>query len=114
MRGDQAELFSEIPPLPDRREVSNERDRARRHDPAEAFKHAARLKLRWAVLKGDLVRPDRCESCGAARQLDGHHEDYSRPLDVEWLCRVCHRRRHCPPDVLPGQLPLPMDDGGGE
>lgn len=26
-----------------------------------------------------------------------HHEDYARPLDVEWLCVSCHKRRvHAP------------------
>lgn len=26
--------------------------------------------------------------------LNAHHADYSRPLDVEWLCIGCHSRRH--------------------
>ncbi len=34
-----------------------------------------------------------CEVCGDPK-TDGHHEDYSRPLEVRWLCRLCHARAH--------------------
>lgn len=34
-----------------------------------------------------------CEHCGSPN-ADRHHEDYSRPLDVRWLCRKCHIDEH--------------------
>jgi hypothetical protein len=52
----------------------------------------ARAAVYRAVRRGTLHRPDRCTSCGARGPVQGHHADYSRPLDVEWLCRRCHRR----------------------
>lgn len=47
-----------------------------------------------AVERGVLVRPTSCEKCGRAVSLHAHHEDYTKPLDVQWLCRSCHLRRH--------------------
>lgn len=56
----------------------------------------ARAILNSAIAQGLIRRPDRCEDCGAlpAETLHGHHHDYSKPLDVEWLCRICHEGRH--------------------
>ena len=34
-----------------------------------------------------------CERCGVAR-ADRHHDDYTRPLDIRWLCRRCHIAEH--------------------
>lgn len=45
-----------------------------------------------AVRAGRLVRAP-CEQCGDARS-QGHHDDYSKPLDVRWLCFSCHRKEH--------------------
>lgn len=57
-------------------------------------KGKARLAVQYAVKVGKIERPDRCEDCGRDRPLQGHHEDYDRPLDVVWLCRPCHVDRH--------------------
>ena len=34
-----------------------------------------------------------CEQCGAL-PADAHHDDYSKPLDVRWLCESCHGIEH--------------------
>jgi hypothetical protein len=34
-----------------------------------------------------------CQICGAER-TDAHHADYSKHLEVRWLCRSCHLREH--------------------
>lgn len=49
--------------------------------------------VRRAILRGELVRQP-CEDCGATVTVDAHHDDYSRPLEVTWLCRLHHVRRH--------------------
>jgi len=34
-----------------------------------------------------------CTVCGAMKS-EAHHEDYSKPLEVTWLCRTCHKAEH--------------------
>jgi hypothetical protein len=41
--------------------------------------------------RGKLV-PELCE-CGSSN-VEMHHPDYGRPLDVEWKCRPCHLKLH--------------------
>jgi hypothetical protein len=50
----------------------------------------ARRLLNNAVRSGKIKRPDRCSSCGQSVKVTGHHHDYGKPLDVTWLCYVCH------------------------
>lgn len=45
-----------------------------------------------AIIAGRLTRLP-CEVCGDP-QSQGHHEDYSKPLDVRWLCREHHMELH--------------------
>jgi ribosomal protein L44E len=63
-----------------------------------AEQRRAHYQLNKAVALGQIERPDACEKCGyvgrATRDIHGHHDDYSRPLDVRWLCSSCHKRHH--------------------
>ncbi len=54
----------------------------------------ARTALSQAVIGGRIKRPKRCSSCKSEGTIQGHHEDYTKPLDVVWLCRLCHAARH--------------------
>jgi len=47
-----------------------------------------------SVKKGEIVKSLICAGCGESKRLDGHHQDYSKPLDVVWLCRPCHMFTH--------------------
>lgn len=57
-------------------------------------KEKARSAVSTAVRKGELIRPDICSDCCNEGVIHAHHSDYSKPLDVEWLCRGCHFARH--------------------
>ena len=54
----------------------------------------AKLAYRRAIRKGLLVMPETCERCQKRKARLGHHEDYSKPLQVTWLCNPCHRAVH--------------------
>lgn len=54
------------------------------------FKTRAQFMCRDALALGLIERPQACERCGEAADVDAHHYDYARPLEVEWLCRPCH------------------------
>lgn len=56
-------------------------------------KRRAHEAVRDALRRGLLVKQP-CEVCGSVDHLDAHHERYDRPLDVVWLCRLHHMRRH--------------------
>ncbi len=48
-----------------------------------------------ALKSGKLIKPDACSKCGKSWcQIQAHHEDYNKPLEVIWLCKSCHRRKH--------------------
>lgn len=43
--------------------------------------------------KGHLI-PQPCQACGSTRHIEAHHDDYSRPLDIIWLCASHHVKFH--------------------
>lgn len=54
-------------------------------------KKKAEQKLNNTLRNGSIVRPSVCSRCLASGcRIDAHHPDYSKPLEVVWLCRPCH------------------------
>lgn len=52
----------------------------------------ARSYLHVYVKRGK-VQKGLCEVCGSER-AEAHHEDYTKPLEVHWLCRDHHLELH--------------------
>lgn len=86
-------------------DASREKERQRWHRRVAAGKTPkkdpkkvrARKALEAAIRSGLVVKPDRCEGAeceGLSTQLEAHHTDYDKPLDVTWLCTMCHRKHH--------------------
>ena len=55
-------------------------------------KYKARAAVSNALRDGRLERGP-CEVCGALK-VQGHHDDYSKPLEVRWLCKKHHDEYH--------------------
>lgn len=55
-------------------------------------KAKARFAVSNALRNGRLTKLP-CLVCGAEK-VEGHHPDYSRPLDVVWLCQSHHKQAH--------------------
>lgn len=57
-------------------------------------KNRAHVTFGNAVRDGKLHRPENCSHCHDTGRIEGHHPDYSKPLEVVWLCVACHRNLH--------------------
>jgi hypothetical protein len=60
------------------------------------IKHSERHYARNAInnaLRDGRIEKMPCLICGDEK-VEGHHPDYSRPLDVVWLCNKHHRETH--------------------
>jgi hypothetical protein len=69
----------------------------RRYEIEHAEKRRAHGAVKYALRTGRMVRPSDCEECfrePEAGKLHAHHDDYSRPLSVKWLCPLCHKAAH--------------------
>lgn len=65
----------------------------RAHRLANPKKNRARVAVYLAIRRGKLVRPATCERClKNCRPEAHHHNGYAAKLDVQWLCRPCHRK----------------------
>ncbi len=60
-------------------------------------KSSAQQKCQRAVKSGKIVKVETCQVCHMAPSVLGHHEDYSKPLEVIWTCDPCHKRLHVKP-----------------
>jgi hypothetical protein len=73
----------------------NNLERSRELKREWAGRNPEKRKAQWAVNNairdGRMVRQP-CEVCGEKAQA--HHDDYSKPFDVRWLCTTHHGEVH--------------------
>lgn len=65
-------------------------DRARGFRVYDPAKVKARAAVHRELQSGRMVRGD----CYCGEVGEAHHEDYNKPLDVTWLCKLHHAERH--------------------
>ena len=56
-------------------------------------KYKALSMVNNAIRDGRLFSED-CSECGSSENINGHHDDYLKPLNVRWLCAACHHQWH--------------------
>ena len=66
--------------------------KAKKREQQGTKKTKARDEFRYAVRTGKIVRKP-CIYCGDPKS-QGHHEDYSKPLEVIWVCAGCHMKHY--------------------
>lgn len=71
-----------------RREQANEDVKRRRRE----YYGDAHKQVLKALENGGLVKRP-CEECGSMN-VQAHHDDYNKPLEVRWLCDICHKKWH--------------------
>ena len=58
-------------------------------------KRQANIAVSNAVRDGRLKRPLICQVCCKTKcKIQAHHDNYSKPLNVRWLCIKCHSAHH--------------------
>ena len=62
--------------------------------PETLIKQNCRKMVQLALQFGMLIRPNHCSKCGKEAFTEAHHMDYTKPLDVDWLCKQCHENEH--------------------
>ena len=63
-------------------------------------------KIVWSAIKNKKLDRMPCVICGR-KDAHAHHEDYSKPFDIVWLCQLHHNQYHSgkirlPEDAIPG------------
>lgn len=83
------------------RELGRERYRKNRDyykKSSESYKQRFPVKRNAHVVVGNAIRDKKlfkepCEICGD-KNVQAHHDDYLKPLNVRWLCPVHHKQWH--------------------
>lgn len=80
------------------KEKANARSRNWRSRNKEKIR--AEWKVKEAIRQKKLIRPEACSICDSVnKNIQGHHPDYSKPLEVIWVCPECHwkldRKQEC-------------------
>lgn len=57
------------------------------------LKAITRAKTKMLVRRGKLIKQP-CAICGCINNIEAHHEDYTKPMQVIWLCVEHHRKHH--------------------
>lgn len=72
--------------------MKNNRKKHSDLSPIQKLKANARSYVNVYIRRGKIVKLP-CEFCGDT-DVQAHHDDYSKPLEIRWLCLDCHIKYH--------------------
>ena len=87
-----SKYFKDPRVLPIIRKKHKENMRKNKLKPENLVKIKCREETNNAIRSGILIKK-RCEVCQTLK-TEAHHDDYSEPLKVRWLCKKCHTNEH--------------------
>lgn len=67
----------------------------------KTLKRRANKYINRLIKNKQIQRPPACSECMALGKVNAHHENYSKPGAVIWLCPSCHMKRHWTTTVGP-------------
>jgi hypothetical protein len=73
-------------------DVKKKTEYIRRYKKNNPDKVIARSRSRSFVRRG-VIEKKPCETCGCDKS-EIHHNDYSEPTDIKFLCKQCHQSQH--------------------
>ncbi len=79
------------------------REKDRRNHIKYRHQRICNSKVKTALDSGKIVKPKRCQKCKKIDIIQGHHEDYTKPFDIIWLCKDCHYGVHHKREKLYGK-----------
>lgn len=89
-----AAVCSRTPNKEERRKLMNRKWQREYYHRHRDGKVKTRNITKKAIRHGLIQRADACEDCGATTGVQTHHNDYSDPLAVSFLCEACHQKKH--------------------
>lgn len=83
----------------DRRRAKEPKRRAQATKVTREWRKRNPLAYQAHIAVGNALRDGRmekqpCQLCATTEHVHAHHKDYSKPLEVTWLCARCHHRMH--------------------
>ncbi len=83
-----------------KQKMSKNFNKQRNDNDISRFKQQVRMLTRTAIRQGILVKKP-CEICNEIDNIEAHHDDYAKPLEVRWLCRTHHFEHHSKENSIP-------------
>ena len=71
----------------------NGREAQKRWAEKNKEKLSVHRRARYALKTGKIKRGP-CEKCKTRKNVVMHHDDYEKPLEIRWLCKIHHREIH--------------------